>query len=170
MTELIIMVGLPGSGKSVFVNDHIIKRGFNEGVYGYHVISRDDVRLAFGYKFSHLIETNVLAVVKTMVRALMIRGINIVLDETNTHISTINMWKGLAEEYGYKTRAIVMTTPIDICKERRKVSEGEFPEDVIDRMYEQMSVLVTDVLFNDSMDKIEFYNSNGEVDSDYIRS
>lgn len=162
MTELIIMVGLPGSGKSTFVDDYIIGKGFEEGVYGYHIVSRDDIRLAFGSDFNRLVEPFIGAIAKTMVRAYMIRGLNIVVDETNTNIHTIKSWSDLAKEYGYKTRAMVMTTPVKICKERRETSEGKFPEEVIDRMSEQLEALMVDEIFHDAMDRIEFFNSDGE--------
>ena len=162
MTELIIMVGLPGSGKSTFVDDYIIGKGFQEGVYGYHIVSRDDIRLAFGSGFNHLVEPHIGAIARTMVRAYMIRGIDIVVDETNTNISTIKMWTELAQEYGYKIRAMVMTTPLKICKERRETSKGKFPENIIDKMYEQLEALLVDVFFNDTFDKIQFFNAEGE--------
>ena len=33
------------------VDDYIVGKGFEEGVYGYHIVSRDDIRLAFGSDF-----------------------------------------------------------------------------------------------------------------------
>jgi len=162
MTELIIMVGLPGSGKSTFVDDYIIGKGFNEGVYGYHIISRDDIRLAFGSDFNHLVEPHIGAIARTMVRAHMIRGLNIVVDETNTNINTVKMWSSIAQEYGYKIRAMVMTTSLEECKRRRETSKGKFPEHVIDRMHEQLETLLVDTVFNEVFDKIEFFNAEGE--------
>jgi len=138
MPELIIMIGVPGSGKSRKVDKLVKKKS-------YQVVCRDDVRLSLGTEFEERLEPFVLAIVKTMVRAHMERGLNIIIDETNTHISVVKVWLNLALKYDYDIQYIVMTTDLDVCKQRRCCKEGKFPEDVIDRMYDQMMTLLADL-------------------------
>jgi len=136
--ELIIMIGLPGSGKSYFV----------DGIYSeaYQIICTDDIRKSLGFIFEIKMEPFVHCISETMVKAKMERGLRIVIDETNIGISHLIKWRRLAEEYGYETKAIIIDTPIDICKERRGCKEGKFPEEVIDRMNIGLELLKSDDL------------------------
>ena len=77
--ELIVMIGLPGSGKSTYVNQHLSN---------YQVICADDVRLSLGYVFEPKIEPIVHFICETTIRSYFIRGLPIVVDETNTRIDT----------------------------------------------------------------------------------
>lgn len=138
--ELIVMIGIPGSGKSHYVDKH-----FSDT---HQIVCTDDIRKALGFIFERKMETFVHCISETFVKAKMERGLSIVIDETNIGISQILKWKILAEEYEYETRAIIMDTPIDICKDRRKCKEGEFPEEVIDRMNIGLSNLKCDDLDN----------------------
>ena len=139
--ELIIMIGLPGSGKSVFVD-----KKYSET---YQVVCTDDVRKALGFIFERKMEPLVHCISETIVKAKMERGLPIIIDETNIRSSHLLKWKNLAEEYEYKTTAIIMDTNIDECKKRRKCNEGKFPEEVIDRMNISLEHL--------KLDSLDFY-------------
>lgn len=155
--KLIIMIGLPGSGKSTFVNNLVIKnKAFN-----YQIVCRDDLRLAFGNSFNPLVEPHIYAIAQTVVRALMIRKMNIVIDETNTTIKMLQLWINIAKEYDYNIRIIVLTTPVEICKLRRT---DKVPEEVIDRMNSQLTDLLFYLHTNDELiDRVDFFNSEGEA-------
>lgn len=136
--ELIVMIGIPGSGKSTYVNEKYSNT--------HQIVCTDDIRKALGFIFERKMETFIHCMSETFVKAKMERGLPIVIDETNIGISHILKWRNLAEEYEYETIAIIMDTQIEICKERRKCKEGEFPEEVIDRMYRSLNNLKSDNL------------------------
>lgn len=135
MKEMVIMVGAPGSGKSVYVNKHFLRNG-------YQIVCRDDIRLALGFEFEPRHEQLVLSIVMINARAHLERGLPVVIDETNTTLTTLNMWKNLAVEYGYSVKFFVIYQPLEVCKQRRGVYEGKFPEEVVERMHDQLEFLL----------------------------
>lgn len=132
MNDIMIMVGLPGSGKSTFIDNTLLKRRKN-----YQIVCRDDIRLSLGQEYEARLEPVVTMVEKVTCRALMERGLNIIIDETNTRIKYVQEHIDLANEYGYRKTIIALDTHINICKERRE----EIIE-VIDRKYQQLSHLI----------------------------
>lgn len=145
MRNLVIMIGIPGSGKSTYIDENLDE---------YQIVCRDDIRLSLGTIFEPLLEKFVYAIADTMVRANMIRQRNIVIDETNTNIKTIENYLLLARTFDYTTTAILFKTPLEICKQRRDFSL--VPEAVIDRMYLQLNKLLEEndlnLLFNKVME------------------
>jgi len=127
MNELIIPIGLPGCGKTTLINYRYI--------YSHSILCLDDIRQAMGSVYNPNIESFVRAILETMGKAYMIRGVNIALDSTNTSKYIIEKWINLSREYGYNTKLIIFDTPIEVCKERQ--IHG-CPSNVFERFYKQM--------------------------------
>lgn len=125
--KIIVLIGIPGSGKSFYLEREIVP-------YGFQVICRDDIRKSFGGEFKRQ-EYFVRAIARTMCRAHMERSFAVAIDETNTLSHQIDSWLDLADEYLYRKDAVIVVSDIDVCIERR---EG-FPVDVIHRMSEQLT-------------------------------
>lgn len=125
MAKMTIMLGLPGSGKSTFVDKNLIP-------LGYQLICADDLRLAHGHKFYGPLEGQIHGMLYTQARAQMLRGLNVVIDECTTKATYLKRWLHLAEDMRYDVEAIYMTTPKEVCIERRKLQNPDFPLDVID--------------------------------------
>lgn len=154
MNEIIILVGLPGSGKSTFIDRTLLKRQKN-----YQIVCRDDIRLALGQVYESRLEPVVSMVNKVVCRALMERGLNIIIDETNTRIKYIQSYIDLANEYEYRKVIIALDTDSKICKERR---EG-MTKGIIDQKYHQLSQLVMEADTLD-YDEWQWYGTvNGEL-------
>ncbi|MDY6893797.1 MAG: AAA family ATPase [Thermotogota bacterium] len=128
MKELIAMVGLPRSGKSYCVDNEL---------YTHHIICTDDIRLALGTQFESKIEPFVWAIHDTMIRALMIREKDIVLDETNTTLTRIEKYYSFCKQYNYSFRLLYIKTPIEECL-KRNIGLGSVPEEVIYKMNDQL--------------------------------
>lgn len=128
MKKLILMCGVPGSGKSTFVDEHLI--------YGStQLVCADTVRLALGNKFNPAAEPVVHAICQTVARAHMERGYDIVVDETNTLPRNIQPYIKLAKDYGYHTSLYFIDTPLDVCINRRLTDDATYPwEEIITRM------------------------------------
>ncbi len=125
--EFILMVGLPRSGKSTYVDKHYS---------AYQLVCPDDIRQGLGVKHDRRLEPFVWAVVEAQLRALMERGRSVVLDATNTLEHVRNRWIEIARNYGYSIKVVWIDTPLSVCLERAKVDN--FPERVLLRMYEQL--------------------------------
>ena len=155
MKNLVIMIGIPGSGKSAFVNNFI-------KIKNIQVVCRDDIRIALGHIYNKRVEPHVFAITETVIRSHMERGFDILIDETNTNINTISNWINLGEEYGYSIRCIVMKVDVEICKTRRGCETGAFPEEVIDRMQLQLTSLLDEEMPFDKIENITYINEKGE--------
>lgn len=121
--RMVIMCGLPKSGKST-----IVDRELQE----YQVICGDDIRLALGVEFDPRLEEFVWGTFNTMVRASLIRGLDVVLDGTHTTRFRREKVINLGKEYGADITIIHVKTPYETCIERAK--ESDFPLAVMERM------------------------------------
>lgn len=106
--EMVIMVGLPGSGKSSYSN-HIVDEA------GYTRINRD------------ILKTQKKCVDKCT--AALKNGESIVIDNSNASPRARKVWIDLAKQYKYKLKCIEVTTPLEIARHnalyRSYVSGGE---------------------------------------------
>jgi bifunctional polynucleotide phosphatase/kinase len=93
--ELIIMVGYPGSGKSTYVTDQIMK-------HNYVRINQDTL----GTKAKCIKEA----------KKVFEKGDNLVIDNTNRDIKTRKEYIDLAKKYEYNIRCIVFTTTLEHAK------------------------------------------------------
>lgn len=90
--ELLLMVGPPGSGKSVFVTTKLVP-------LGYHRINRDTL----GTVAKCLKECNKLCEL----------GVNVVIDNINNDVATREKYISLFKKQGYIIRCLVMDVSID---------------------------------------------------------
>jgi predicted kinase len=126
---LIMMVGLPRSGKSTYVQKNF--RGIT-------AISADQLRkLIYGQEFFEGGEQLVWATRDVMLRALMEQGLPVVIDETNTTIKRRELIVKLAKKYGYNITAVWVNTPVLACLDR---TDNKALKDTIARMNAQFEV------------------------------
>jgi len=128
MPELIMLVGLPGSGKTTYLKTHP-----QNAVR----LSLDDFRfLMTGKDFHPPFEPSVHAWVEQTGRYLLSQGYSILIDATSVRKSLRVKWTRLAKEYGATTKAIWLDTPYFTCVERNAGRDRKVPEEVIRRMSE----------------------------------
>ncbi len=138
------MIGIPGSGKSTYVNENFINNHF----LSYQILCLDDYRLALGDIFNVKVEGLVASIFETSMRAFMERGLNIVSDGTNINPFYLAKTFRLAKEYGYTVRGIFLNTPFGVCKSR-KVGKDKIDITIMEYMREKLSVLnLKDFPFN----------------------
>ncbi|MCK5600331.1 ATP-binding protein [Candidatus Pacearchaeota archaeon] len=109
--EIVFPIGLPGSGKSHHVDEHL--------KFSHQVICPDDVRKSLGFEYNLRTEPVVLMTCDVMARAYLERNLDIVIDATNLHLGLMDKYLRIANEYGYETEAVIIDTPIETCIERR---------------------------------------------------
>ena len=131
MKTLYLTCGLPGSGKTTYVNAHLAPKGVQ-------VVCPDNLRLAYGHSFYGPIEPHIHAQVYLTVRAQMYRGLDVVVDECHVRADHLNRWRRLADEMGYEMKLIRFSVPAEDCKKRRAAQNPNFPLEVIDRMADSL--------------------------------
>lgn len=160
--EMIVMIGIPGSGKSTFVQKYLVP-------HQYEIINRDTISTK-GDTF------------KTMTLCLnecskyLKSGISIVIDNTNPTIDARQKFISLAKKYNYNIRCFVMDIDINLAKHnnfyRHYVSNGKInliPEIVYNKYkknYEEpnqeegfQSIIKVDFLFDNSYVIEETYHA-----------
>ena len=132
---LMIMQGLPGSGKTKIAMQYVER--------GYQLVQKDCLRYAFDIDknwngWSEEFENRAKDAAKLQLNGLMRLGLNIVIDETNTKMEKFDVYHALAYIYGYRVYLNRVETPVHVCKARR-VPNG-FPEHVIDRINDNLDL------------------------------
>lgn len=127
MKELIIMCGLPRSGKSTKCREEWQPMG-------YVVVNPDKMRIAYhGKAFYPEKEREVWTMAEVFVKMLMLQGNNIVLDATNISVKGRAKWIDIAKQNKYKAFIHWVQTDKEECL-RRNHGEGAVPPEVIERM------------------------------------
>ena len=136
--KLIIMVGLPGSGKSTWINKFL-----KEANLDYFVVSRDAIRTMLypeRYFFSDKYEPYVSKITKKSIRLLAEADKNLIVDETNINKSARDKILTSCRFVNNNVEVLYVVFYLDpsICLDRRMNEPRGYPEhkwqDVITRM------------------------------------
>jgi predicted kinase len=119
--ELVVMVGIPASGKSTLVRQWVNRGG------GKHVrLNRDDMRnmIYVDVPWDSHKDNLIRDLEKEMARMSLKKGHTVYIDDTNTNPRTRNDWELLAQTTYVKLRVVTVTTPLADCIERDSKREG----------------------------------------------
>lgn len=125
--ELIVLCGLPGSGKSTYAkkkwgNSHII-------------ICADEFRKVYtGKDFDLSAEHMVYLMVSTTVEVLLRRSMPVVIDMTSLTIKNRLKWIDLAKRCSAPIRCVLMDIAVCLCLARNADRKRKVPENVINDM------------------------------------
>lgn len=164
MLKVVLMIGLPGSGKST-IAETIIKN--NENII---IISRDAIRTMLysnyaNYKFTTTNESNIKAMAIACMETAFERGYNVIIDETNINKEIREYWMRMASVIGerknfdVKFMGIWVDTPKDICIARRIANPKETNADwstIIENMVKSWNDPIKDEF--DDFEKMEYVN------------
>lgn len=149
--NLTLTLGVTGSGKSTFVNE-IMVVNYTKPL---QVLCLDDIRLALGDVYNERTEPVVRMITDVMGRALMERGLHIIVDSTCTSKYIAEKWCELAKEYNYRTSAYLIDTPFEVCCLRR-VNTNKITIEVLQRQRKQLDELLEDVSMFDYFHTIKY--------------
>jgi predicted kinase len=120
-----LFIGLPGSGKSTFISNHI---------RGYHIVDADHIKTThpnWNPKCPHIVHDWSVEEAELEMNRISDSGIDICMDSggvnNNYSIRIINMLKSK----GYWVEVIHMDTPLDVCLKRNSERDRKVGEDVI---------------------------------------
>lgn len=153
--EFIMLVGLPGSGKSTFIEKEYSN---------YHVHSSDAIREELsGDVNNQEINKQVFEVLHKRVKEDLINGISVVYDATNISWKRRKAFlQELTRIQCYKL-CLLMATPFEVCVQRNQTRERVVPYAVLERMYKNFDI----PWYNEGWDNIEIIYENQAMQSFY---
>jgi predicted kinase len=121
----VILVGLPGSGKSSYLRDR-----------GIVALSSDAVRLLLaGDETDQTIHRKVFATLRYLLKQRLAIGQPVTyIDATHLTRWERRPYLKLAEIYGCDVEAIFFDVPLEVCRERNRRRNRVVPDEVLERM------------------------------------
>ncbi|MDY7020052.1 MAG: AAA family ATPase [Cyanobacteriota bacterium] len=135
MSKLILMIGLPGSGKSFFAQK--LRRNHPQ----YQLISTDQIRAElFGDENIQGPWLKIWSHVEQRFQQAVSEATDVIYDATNTQRRQRKEVIAIARDIGFQTIfAVWVNTPLEKCLERNQNRFRQVPEEIILRMYRQLT-------------------------------
>lgn len=140
-----VLVGLPRCGKSTWANEH-------RDMLRAAIIGGDDVRRALGVdRFLAPLEPIVASTVYYAARAMLIRGQNVIVDETNHTRAARRVWVAIAQEGLAEVVFVKIARPSEVEEWRDRARKADFPWGIIVRHMKEFEPLGNDELEHGSI-------------------
>ena len=138
MTDFIMMVGLPGSGKSHWADEKFKeKRDYGRFV----LISSDKLRKSeYGDESVQGDNQKLFQMIHKTIKERLTEGDDVIFDATNINYKhRVQLLQFLKNVPNVRKTAVVMATPIDKCLERNQGRVRNVPSFVVDRMWKSFT-------------------------------
>lgn len=131
MQRVIILKGLPGSGKSTWA------REFVKGKKDWVIVNRDSLRNMRGDYWIVQQEDLITEWEDFCVKSTILAGLNVIIDATNLNQKVLNKWKNIASDNSLEAEILMLDTPLEECIRRDLGREKPVGESVILGMYKK---------------------------------
>lgn len=131
MNKLIILKGVPASGKSTWA------REFVKGKKDWVIVNRDSLREGRGDYWIPEQEKFISYLEEFHVFKALEMGFNVIIDATNLNPKTQKKWIDIAESLSVEIEWKEFTVPYDVAVERDKNRERTVGESVIKQFYDR---------------------------------
>lgn len=133
MLEIIMLRGIPASGKSTWAKEQLTKYPGK-----YKRINKDDLRAMLDNdQWSKENEEFVIELRDWVVWNGLARNFSIIVDDTNFNHEHEKVLREIARSMRAQFRIIDFDVPLEVALERNAKRDKPVPEDVIQRMYKQ---------------------------------
>lgn len=131
MSTVMLMVGLPGSGKTTAA------KAIVSGNSRWARISRDDLRDMMFDGFKRKREKDIVRSQMQLAEFLLRKGFDVIIDDTNLNPKVRNSWKEFCSAHDATYDEYHLKTPLRECIENDNRRENGVGEDVIRRMWSE---------------------------------
>lgn len=139
MKRLLILQGIPGSGKTTWA------REFLKDKKDWVRVNRDDLRNMRGDYWIPEQENLISFMEEQCFRGAICQGYNVILDSTNLNQKTLDRFKDIIKVLGddnYKIEYKLFSTPLDVCIERDANRPNSVGEKVIKDFYNRYNKII----------------------------
>ena len=173
MSKMMIMKGLPASGKSTIAQGIIVEHG--NAVR----INKDLLRKMLHFnKFTGKNEGLTRNAARALAKTFLESGTNVIIDDTNLNVGTMQSWKDLAKELNVKVEVIDLTeVPVEECVMRDNEREDSVGGVVIKNMalraglktFPQKSVVLCDIdgTIADTSHRLHYVKKPADADENW---
>lgn len=139
MVKLLILIGLPGSGKTTWAKKFIAERE-NDSDEAWVRVCRDDIRFMLqSVDFKVENENLVTEIENSAVRSALQLGKSVLIDATHIKKSHRNAWHKIAKEYNVSVvEEKYFDVSLEECLKRNSQRDRKVPNSVIESMYQTL--------------------------------